>query len=96
MLVLEAKVIGYEYFMDELQPYESQLLIEMLPWATKQQMEQTRMLMYSFTAPYMKNKKKITDFFPLPTDKTEPIERLEGAELDEARKRVQQAFNIQK
>ena len=94
MLVIDYKVIGYEYFMDECQEYEIQLLSEMLPWSTHQEMEQTRMLMYSICAPYMKHKKKLTEFFPLETDKRDPIERLEGEELNEARNRIKQAFHI--
>lgn len=94
MLVIDVKVIDYKYFMDELQPYELQLFIDMLPWATHIQMEQTRMIMYSIAAPYMKQKKNIKDFLPLPTDHNDTIERLEGDELKEARLRVQQAFKI--
>lgn len=96
MLVIDTKVIDYRYFMDEIQPYELQLLSEMTPWATRQGMEETRMLMYTFCAPYMKNKKKITDFYPLPTDVKEPIERLEGEELKDVRARIQQAFKLNK
>lgn len=94
MLVIDAKVIGYEYFMDILEPYEIQLLHEMLPWAVHQIMEQTRLLAYTFASPYMKHKKDITAWMPLQTDVKEPIERLEGTELEEARRRIQAAFKI--
>lgn len=83
--------------MDELQDYELQLLSNMVHWATHQQMEQTRMLMYSVSAPYMKQKKKLHDFLPLSTDEEfEPAKPLEGEELKDARARIMQAFNIEK
>lgn len=96
MLVIDYKVIGYEYFMDECQEYEIQLLSEMLPWSTHQEMEQTRMIMYSVCAPYMKNKKKIAEFFPLVTDKLDKAEPLKGEELKDVRNMIQQAFKIKK
>lgn len=83
--------------MDEIQDYEIQLLSEMIPWSYKQSMEQTRMIMYSVTAPYMKHKKKITDFLPLYTDnEARERQKLEGDDLDATRKMIQKAFNIQK
>lgn len=94
MLVIDAKVIGYEYFMDDLEPYEAHLLHETLPWAIHQSMEQTRLLGYIFAAPYMKRRKDITKWMPLYTDEKEPVERLEGTELEEARRRIQAAFKI--
>lgn len=94
MLVIDYKVIEYEYFMDECQEYEIQLLSEMIPWSTHQEMEQTRMIMYTVCSPYMKHKKKITEFFPLYTDKIDKEEALKGEELEEARRRIQAAFKI--
>lgn len=94
MLVIDAKVIGYEYFMDDLEPYEVHLLHETLPWAIHQSMEQTRLLGYIFAAPYMKHRKDITKWMPLYTDEKEPVERLEGTELEEARKRILAAYKI--
>lgn len=85
-----------QYFLDEIQEYEIQLLTEMVPWAHKQSMEETRMMMYTFSSPYMKQKKKITEFFPLPTDVNEPVERLEGEELKDVRNMIKQAFKIEK
>lgn len=94
MLVIDAKVIGYEYFMDDLEPYEVHLLHETLPWAIHQSMEQTRLLGYIFAAPYMKHRKDITKWMPLYTDEKEPVERLEGTELEEARKKILAAYKI--
>lgn len=85
-----------QYFLDEIQEYEIQLLTEMVPWAHKQSMEETRMLMYMFYSHYVKHKKKITEFFPLPTDVNEPVERLEGEELEDVRNIIKQAFKIEK
>lgn len=97
MLVIENKVIDYKYFMDEIEEYEIQLLSDMIPWSYKQSMEETRLLMYSITAPYMKHKKKITDFMPLYTDKEyKEQQKLEGGDLNATRAMIQKAFNIQK
>lgn len=82
--------------MDYAYEYELRALCDDYIWASRQTMEQTRMIMYTFCAPYMKNKKKITDFYPLPTDVKEPIERLEGEELKDVRSRIQQAFKLNK
>lgn len=82
--------------MDELQDYELQLLSQMVNWSTHQEMEQTRMIMYSVSAPYMKQKKKLHDFMPLPTDEEfEPAKPLEGDDLKAARERIMKAFNIE-
>ena len=42
----------------------------------------------------MKNRKDITAWMPLYTDVNEPVERLEGTDLEEARRRIQAAFKI--
>ena len=97
MLVVDAKVIDYKYFMDECQEYEIQLLCEMLPWANRQSMEETRMIMYSVSLPYMNHKKKLTEFISLSTDKDyydQEYTKLEGEDLRNARQMVQSAFNI--
>lgn len=81
--------------MDNLKDYELKLLIDNLQWATHQSMEETRLLMYSVSAPYMKVKKNIKNFFPLPTDETHKSDEkpLEGEELERVRNMIKSAFN---
>ena len=79
--------------MDEIEEYEVQLLADMVKWSTHQSMEQTRMLMYSISAPYMKHKKKLTEFLPLSTDEEiEKAKPLEGDDLKAARDIAMTAF----
>lgn len=83
--------------MDYAEEYEIQLLADMVQWSTHQSMEQTRMLMYSMAAPYMKQKKKLHEFMPLITDsEVEEQKPLEGDELKTAREMIKAAFNTQK
>lgn len=72
------------------------MLNGMIPWASKQSMEETRLLMYTFCSPYMKQKKKITDWLPLYTDHKETVECLEGEELDNVRNIITNIFSKQK
>jgi hypothetical protein len=68
-LVIQYKVIDYNYFMDELQDYELTYLLENCKFSYKDEWEQARYLMYYAVAPYSKKKyDSIADFFPLATD----------------------------
>ena len=64
------KLISYEYFMDELKDYELELLLEAHDECDKASWEQTRLLMYSFLAPYQKkgSNTRPVDVLPLPWD----------------------------
>lgn len=79
--------------MDELKLHEIQLLQDMAPWASKDLWDTTRWILYATCPP--KHTKKIEDFFPLYTDNDtgKPLERLEGEELNDVRKRIIQAFS---
>lgn len=67
-LVIENKIISYEYFMFQLQDFEIQDLIKYLPFAAKTSYEQTRLLLWGVLSPYMKVKKKASEILPLATD----------------------------
>lgn len=92
MLVVEHKVISYDYFMDRLQEYEVHLLIDYLPWCNKIDWEQTRMILWGVLSPYLKNKKSPKDILPLETDnKTleyEKDEPLEDKNIDDIRNKI--------
>lgn len=94
LLVVDYKLIGYEYFMDSMQEYELLDLQEMIPYAYRQSLEQTRLMMWSCLTPYLKNKNTTAkDLLPLVTDENYKYEVLEDDELDNARNKIRQAFN---
>ena len=55
--------------MDEMELWEADLMYENLKYANSTDWETTRLLAYMMAAPYMKQKKSLTEFLPLPTDK---------------------------
>lgn len=79
--------------MDEIREYEIYMLLNMRPWASKQSMEETRMLLYAIAPP--KQKKPLDQFLRLVTDEDdEAPELLEGEKLSNARDAIKQAFGI--
>ena len=92
-LVVDAKIVDYQYFMDELQDWEIRLLTKMQPWSFRQSMEETRLKLFMTTH---HKKKSLRAFLPLATDVEEPLERLEGDELNDTRNRIRSAFNMAK
>ena len=64
------KLVSYEYFMDDLKDWELELLIDNISWSTKNDWEQTRMIMYASLVPHVKKGtiKEASDILPLPTD----------------------------
>ena len=78
--------------MDNIQEYEVIMLQEMLPFANRQALEQTRLLMWSSLTPYLKNKSTTAkDLLPLLTDEDVNTE-LNEDELNDARSRISQVF----
>ena len=71
MLVFEYKVVDYQYFMDELQEYEINNIVENLKFADKNKWESARLIAYVIAKANFKNIKKAQDFLPLPWDETE-------------------------
>lgn len=65
---MEYKVISVGYFLDKLQYYELQLLLENANVSVKNDWEITRNMMWSFVQPYSKKKLKPTDIMTLPWD----------------------------
>lgn len=71
MLVFEYKVVDYHYFMDEMQEYEINNIVENLKYADKNKWESARLIAYVIAKANFKNIKKAQDFLPLPWDETE-------------------------
>lgn len=61
-------MISYEYFMDQLKPYELTLLLDSIGYAYRDSWEQTRLIMYSITQPNSKRKIKPKDILKFPWD----------------------------
>lgn len=84
------KIIDYEYFMDEMTEWEIELCMKNMHFASKNEWEQTRMIMYTNLSPYFKRgqSKSPAELFPLSTDSekeekhtsvsNEEIERLQA------------------
>lgn len=69
ILVVENKLVDYQYFMDEMQLYEIFDLIDLLPWANKTSFEQMRLVMWATLKPYLKRQSTTPEkLFPLYTD----------------------------
>ena len=96
-LVIESKLIDYQYFMDHIQYYEIFLLSDLLPWANKQQLEQTRILLWGSISPYLKKHKSAEEIMPLYTDKDYDIEKeekLPDEEINKIREIIKQQWQI--
>lgn len=96
-LVIESKLIDYQYFMDNMQYYEIFLLSDLLPWASKQQLEQTRILLWGSISPYLKKHKSAEEIMPLYTDKDYDIEKeekLPDEEINKIREIIKQQWQI--
>lgn len=67
--------------MCKLRSWEIPELIKYLPYSTRQQYEQTRLLLWGSLSPYMKHKKSPKDILPLSTD-NEGVERIKDKPLE--------------
>lgn len=96
ILVVENRIVSYETFMDSLQDYEVQILLEYVPWAQKQSYEQTRLLLWGVLSPYMKQKKTPEKLLPLATDKNilEHEKALPEEQVNTIRKNIMKQYNI--
>ena len=94
MLVIEHKLVTYDYFMDSLQVYEVGLLVDMIPWSAKQSYEQTRLLLWGVLSPYLKQKKSPKQILPLVTDIVHTEKALPDEELNELRTKIQNIYSL--
>ena len=98
--MIENKILSYDYFMGSCNEYELNDLIKMIPYASKNEWERTRLQMFYTVAPYLKQSernKSVQDLFPLITDektaeKTDiaPLSQDEIQHMREMSKRIQQ------
>lgn len=71
ILVFVNKLVSYEYFMDEIQEYELELLFENIGWTYKNEWEIARLESYCSLCAFGKPKKTMQEMIPLMTDKNE-------------------------
>lgn len=88
VVVIEHKIVSYDYFMDRMQQYELQMFIDMLPWAFKHDSEQTRLVLWGILSPYMKKKQSPEELLPLVTDCKEKEPMLDNATADKIRQDI--------
>lgn len=67
-LVVELKLIDYQYFMDELEEWEVYLLYDSLKYAKRSEWEMTRLLMYVTAQVNSKKRIDIKDILSFPWD----------------------------
>lgn len=82
VLVIQNRMVTYETFMDNLLDYELDLLCEQVKFAYKHEWEQTRYIVWSSLAPYMKGHKSPKDIFPLPTDEDEHNKEISNEDIE--------------
>ncbi len=68
MLVVEYRLVSYEYFLDYLQPYELPALLEAIPYADRPQWEQTRLKIFSTASMFSKKELTTHDIMQFPWD----------------------------
>ena len=93
VLVIETRLITYDYFMGELQQWEVELFYDNLKYANRPEWEQTRLLMYILAQTNSKKKLKITDLMKFPWDSEgEDVETIEDTKenRDKLRERAKQ------
>lgn len=97
-IVVENKLVSYEYFMDEMQMYELYDLIDLIPWANKTTYEQMRYMVWATLKPYLKQKDITPEkLLPFYTDNhtTERVEHdLSMKEIEAMRKEIQEKYNL--
>lgn len=80
IICLEYKAVSVEYFLDRMQFYELDALLENLNYCVRNQWEIARNVMWSNLAPMSKKKIKPKDIIELPFDKPKQV-KLPKAEV---------------
>jgi len=68
-VVVQSKLVQYDYFMDKMQKYELYSLADEVKYSHKEEWEMTRKVMYATISPWLKDKNTTEeDICPLATD----------------------------
>lgn len=84
MLVFEFRIVDYVYFLDRMQPYEITNIIEAIPYADRNQWEQTRLKIFSTASMFTKNQLTVTDIMRFKWDEVndEPQTEIQQTDID--------------
>lgn len=94
-LVVEHKIVGYQYFMDEMQLYEIIILDDLVPFAERLSYEQVRLLMWSSFKSTGCKVPKPEKLMPLTTDietNVKEEEYLNKEQIEMVSKQIQNMF----
>ena len=97
ILVVENKLIDYQYFMDEMQHYEIFDLLELVPWANKVSYEQMRYMVWASLKPYLKQKtitpEKLLPFYTDTHRSEEIVPEFTEQQIEEMRKNILEKYS---
>lgn len=100
LIVVENKLVSFEYFMDEMQLYELYDLLDLIPWANKHSYEQMRFMVWATLKPYLKKKDIGPEkLLPLYTDShttSKYKQELSPKEVDKMREYIINKYNKKK
>lgn len=88
-MVFGYRMVDYAYFMDKLQPWEVDTLIEAIPYADRPTWEQTRIKVFSTAAMFSKNQLTVKDIMRFAWDIDEETPDIEVTQSDIERLRQQ-------
>lgn len=70
VLCVEYKLVTIDYFLDQMQEYELNHLLDMIQYTDKPIYESARLISYFSISPYLKKKIPMDEFMPLPFDES--------------------------
>lgn len=82
MLVFEFRMVSYDYFLNELQPYELTNIFEAIPYADRNQWEQTRLKIFSTASMFSKSDLSVTDIMKFKWDDEAPEAQTDITQTD--------------
>lgn len=90
LVVFGYKMVSYQYFMDEMKPYELQLLIDSISFTDINGWEQTRLKMYTTASLFAKKGLKTSDIMQFSWDgkEDEPPKEITQTDIDRLKARA--------
>lgn len=92
MLCFEYKVVDIKYFMDELQAYEVNDIIECLPYTERNEWERCRYSIYSNLQMNCKKKINPTDIMQFEWDKKETTTSISNEDIQRLKQKSKQIY----
>lgn len=74
LLCLEYKAVSVEYFLDKMQFYELDALLDNLNYCVRNEWETARSIMWASISPYSKKKLKPKDIMEFPWEKPKKLQ----------------------